>query len=462
MKVLVKIPTKNRGADWLKNWVDNIADVENTTIVLTLDSDAKDLEDIKDTIWKINNHFSKLVLFDIGESKGKIHACNRDIEKYIDDFYEFDIFVLGSDDMIPQHFGFDDILRKEFEALGLDSALCYWDGAKETKNKLCTYPILGRTYLRRFGYIYNPEYDSLFADNEFTEVGKKLGKLHFRDTIMFRHKHHAWGTRAKDALDTHNDTFWNKDKKTYQRRKKSGFDLHLQKKEIETTPEPEKTNLPKWAILIPTIVGREVLLNRVGTNLRKQIESLELSGIVEILTNCDNKQKSIGKKRNELVLDAHQKGYNYISFIDDDDNVSLDYVYEIYEKIKAGFDCITIDGLYTSRSERTEWVMKAGIKNQNKDGKYYRQANHLACWDINLPLSVKFKEISLGEDSDFANRVQSKIQNPAHIEKILYFYEFNSANSVQTKIRPKISTQKQQIREIRIQENLEKRNRNKR
>jgi hypothetical protein len=431
MNILIKIPSKNRGLDFLEHYISKLENPKNVHFLLSFDFDDKNIESIKTFQ---SNNTSKNIEIVIGESKGKIDACNRDVNEYIKSLSEkgvsIDIIVLGSDDMQPQSQGYDSMVTSNFRNLkSLDNALWFWDGAKPTQKRLCTYPIMGIDYYNRFNYIYAPCYESLFADNEYTEVGLKLKKIHYIDFVMFKHLHPAWSTRQKDDLDSHNDMFWDKDKSTYQLRKKQGFPkIEISERDILSFSGSTK----KWCILIPTLKGREKLLNRVGTNIRSQIDGNGLSGIVDIITNCDNKQKTIGKKRNELIDEAIQKGFDYISFVDDDDNVSERYVTEIYERIQSGFDCICINGLYTSKTERTEWVMKPKIKNENKEGKYYRMANHLACWKLDI-VKERFKEISLGEDSQWSERMQKHIANPTEIQEIMYYYEFNPNISVQQK-----------------------------
>lgn len=78
----------------------------------------------------------------------------------------------------------------------------------------------------------------------------------------------------------------------------------------------------KLSILILSIPSR--LSNFLPTllqNLLKQAEPFKNQ--VEILTLIDNKVRSIGKKRQNLIDIAEGE---YIAFIDDDDRVSDNYI----------------------------------------------------------------------------------------------------------------------------------------
>ena len=79
------------------------------------------------------------------------------------------------------------------------------------------------------------------------------------------------------------------------------------------------------SILICTIEGREKPLSELLNILDNQKNEK-----VEILLNKDNREKTVGKKRNELINQAKGK---YICFIDDDDIVSDDYISKILYSI---------------------------------------------------------------------------------------------------------------------------------
>jgi hypothetical protein len=92
--------------------------------------------------------------------------------------------------------------------------------------------------------------------------------------------------------------------------------------------------------------------------------------------------------------------------------------------------------------------MKHGIKNENKESKYFRMANHLACWSLEIASKEKFKEVNIGEDADWSVKMQKHVKNPITIEEELYFYNFNPKNSVQTSKKSK-SNDRNQLRSPR-------------
>ena len=85
--------------------------------------------------------------------------------------------------------------------------------------------ILGKKYYERFGYIYSPEYKSVWCDNEFMDVSKLLGKVTYFDEVIIRHEHPDWGFGSNDAIHTNNIKHESADRLTYERRKQKNFGL---------------------------------------------------------------------------------------------------------------------------------------------------------------------------------------------------------------------------------------------
>ncbi len=154
-----------------------------------------------------------------GVSLSKIDACNRDIEEA----GEWDIVVLASDDMMPVTIGWDEIIRNSMNHSfpDLDGVLYFPDGYTAL-NTMC---IMGKKYYDRFGYIYHPDYMSLWSDNEFMEVADSLGKQKKFNQVLFKHEHPANNKSRMDNLYLMNEKFYHADRGTYMRRKKINFGI---------------------------------------------------------------------------------------------------------------------------------------------------------------------------------------------------------------------------------------------
>ena len=60
-----------------------------------------------------------------------------------------------------------------------------------THHQLITFSILGRKLYEHFGYIYHPDYKSLYCDNEFTQEVTRLGKVVYIDKVIVKHEHYG-------------------------------------------------------------------------------------------------------------------------------------------------------------------------------------------------------------------------------------------------------------------------------
>jgi len=217
-RILIKFPTRSRPEQFLKvlNLLNEKAtDRYNVSYLISIDTDdpTMTLE-----IAKQAYDICAPIIME-GTSNNKVHACNRDIEK----IKKWDIVVLISDDMIPQIDGWDEVIRQAITKYHPDTDGCLWfnDGYQD---RTCTLSILGRKYYDRFGYIYHPDYNSLFCDNEHTEIAKGLDKLTYFDTVLFRHAHFVNDSRVvRDKLYDYNESFFNIDKQTYEKRRAQGF-----------------------------------------------------------------------------------------------------------------------------------------------------------------------------------------------------------------------------------------------
>jgi hypothetical protein len=201
--------------------IDNIQSligISNYLITLTLDLDDPTMnnEEIKGRLKKYDN----LIVY-WGLSRSKIEAINRSIPMNVSWRY----LLVTSDDMvyIKKDFGKDII--EEFEKDKGIGLLHVPD--QHVNEKLITLPLMTREYYELFGYVYNPEYDSVKADGEQMEVAQRLGKYKYRPINIVRHEHYRWGYGQKDELNKKQDCpeKYIKDGQTFQRRKMMNFGL---------------------------------------------------------------------------------------------------------------------------------------------------------------------------------------------------------------------------------------------
>lgn len=226
MNLLLKYATRSRPELFLRGLqsiYDNVTS-DNYHILVSIDADDMTMNNFE-LVEKLKGKTNLTII--AGESKSKIDAINRDIEKFE---YDWDMLINMSDDMIFNSKGFDDTIRgvfaieeftKEFNAF--DRFIHFPDG---NRSDLCTMSIIGKDYYNRDKYIYNPEYKSLFCDDEAQQVAKIRGCYKYVDTQIFEHLHPAYGKAVFDEQYQRTEAIGNtEDVETFKRRKENNFGL---------------------------------------------------------------------------------------------------------------------------------------------------------------------------------------------------------------------------------------------
>jgi len=179
------------------------------------------------------------------------------------------------------------------------------------------------------------------------------------------------------------------------------------------------------SLLIPTIADRREMFENIYSILKTQILKNQNKNKIEILV--DNSNNTIGAKRNNLL--EKSKG-EYIAFIDDDDEVSSDYIDSLMNAIKQKPDCVSLRGVITwngSNPELFEHSVKySAYATTTNEIKYERYPNHLNCIKSSIAKQFKFKEINFGEDTDWATQIfqSGLLKKEVYIDKVLYHYKY--------------------------------------
>ena len=180
--------------------------------------------------------------------------------------------------------------------------------------------------------------------------------------------------------------------------------------------------VPKLSILICTIPSRQRLLDTLLDDLRRQ------AGIepVEILT--DNGGGSVGVKRQRLL---EQATGDYVVFIDDDDDINPQYVPLILPHLGT-CDVIGFEGeITTNGRNKKRFTISMHHNYEEKDGIYYRYNNHLCPVRRAIALAIGYKDMTHGEDYDYATRLHDSglIKTEHYIYTPMYFYKYVSRKS---------------------------------
>lgn len=184
------------------------------------------------------------------------------------------------------------------------------------------------------------------------------------------------------------------------------------------------------SILIPSIPSRYLKAMKLFNFLQAQTEMLSPYNNtipVEILLFTDNKKRSIGQKRDALVQSAKGK---YLTFVDDDDSVNEDYVYEIIKAIKEGKGEDVIVFRQQATIDGVKGIIDFDIKNENKEfnclGITKRKPFHVCAWKSSIAKEHRFADINFGEDWHWCKRVLHNVHTQKKINKVLHYYIYDS------------------------------------
>jgi glycosyltransferase involved in cell wall biosynthesis len=180
----------------------------------------------------------------------------------------------------------------------------------------------------------------------------------------------------------------------------------------------------KLSILIPTIPPRLSLeFPSIVSQLNDQLNGRK---DIELIGLCDNFSWTVGEKRNKLLSLASGK---FVAFIDDDDEISGDYIEEVVLGIVNNPNAELISFNVKMWAERL--IEYEQIK-EKIDGGYVllsNQAAHIYVWNRQFISNHKFPDISFGEDNAWCGALLKKKPDTVHIDKFLYSYQFDPFNS---------------------------------
>jgi hypothetical protein len=117
--------------------------------------------------------------------------------------------------------------------------------------------------------------------------------------------------------------------------------------------------------------------------------------------------------------------------VDDDDDISSDYVSSLLEAIKTGADVITFHqrAIYNG----LESMVHFGINNQdepfNPGGITKRAPWHVCAWRRDVVADCIFGETNYGEDLIWARQARQRIRTGFHIDSILHIYRHDAATT---------------------------------
>lgn len=183
------------------------------------------------------------------------------------------------------------------------------------------------------------------------------------------------------------------------------------------------------SVLIPTTHSRQELLYGLLSELHKQADELNIYNSIEIIVELDGGELTVGCKREILLEKAKGK---YVVHIDDDDEISADYLKEIVKAIYTNCDVVGFEGyMTTSGSKRENFKISKNlpymtVQDAYGNNEYLRFNNHLCPIKREIALQIGFKDVRIFEDYDYALRLKQSrlIKTETYIPKSLYHYRY--------------------------------------
>jgi len=186
-------------------------------------------------------------------------------------------------------------------------------------------------------------------------------------------------------------------------------------------------------ILVPTVSNRiDYFYPRI---MKQLLDQTKKYNNIELISFFDNKKRTIGKKRDEMLKLAQGR---YITFVDDDDRISDNYTDEIMNAIiqNNDVDCFVYNVICCVNNSPIKKICKYGTEFEYGDingGKEWRgKPAHTMVWKSSIAKQHNYSNKQNGEDIDWVNRACKDIKNQYRIDKVLYYYDANYATTSET------------------------------
>jgi glycosyltransferase involved in cell wall biosynthesis len=181
------------------------------------------------------------------------------------------------------------------------------------------------------------------------------------------------------------------------------------------------------SVLICTLKDRKESFNFIRNKLRQQISDYSELPVnknipikIDLQYEIDNGEMTIGEKRNKLLLLAQGE---YVCFVDDDDDISDDYIESIMDALETKPDCVGIEGIL--KCQAGDLIFRHSIQFQcwyTGSDAFYRTPNHLNPVKRKVALNVCFPSKNFGEDQHYSDGIKRQLKTEKYIDHPIYFY----------------------------------------
>ena len=187
----------------------------------------------------------------------------------------------------------------------------------------------------------------------------------------------------------------------------------------------------KLSVLIPTITRRAEVAEQLFRRLEERIGDLP----VELLMLRDNRWQNIGEKRNQLLRAATGE---YITFLDDDDDLMQGYFEQVLMAIEEKADVITYDqeAIVNGKTARITCALGNPLMAFLPDAVIQRPPWFWCAWRRDLASAYRVPESFVDkngtthhEDVLWLRHLWVEAKTETHIDQVLHRYQFDSAST---------------------------------
>jgi glycosyltransferase involved in cell wall biosynthesis len=180
-----------------------------------------------------------------------------------------------------------------------------------------------------------------------------------------------------------------------------------------------QSRLPLLAVLVASLRERHRICERMLAELTRQTQ--DLLNVVRVLAFVDDGNLNIGWKRNTLLYLAEAE---YVCFVDDDDEVSEDYIRTLVNALQPRPDCVGISGV-VRRKTPPDMPFRHSVcyKTWTQTPRLLQcPIDHVCPVRTELALRAGFPHLDRGEDKEYAYRLGPMLTTEIVVERPIYRY----------------------------------------
>lgn len=204
----------------------------------------------------------------------------------------------------------------------------------EHERGIMVMPILSRARYERLGHVFYPEYESMFADNDFAEHAQQDGVVIDARHLVFPHKHWTNGQRKSDPVDSaqNAEMSYMSGARILERRRANKFAGEPARKESAVSEQSdqgaEAVRPPVLAICTPG----ETFSQEFVSMLRRLDFYLQHNFILQPVMGHATEPWRIRQEMSDGILgDSWQPKPDYVLWVDDDNLLTVEQFNQLFE-----------------------------------------------------------------------------------------------------------------------------------